>query len=492
MRIASSLGSFGLAAPRGYTALSAGIKWSTTTNQITAGRVVDLQNTFYDQTNDVLYQVVYENHFTYAPANAMLVKMSGSTGSVIWAKMLTFAMSTSGTYSDFSTVSIAGVDSSGNVFLYGSYFYDAVRNQSNYLATIDGFVAKITPAGAVSWAKRLTGPASMADQMYSGGYVDSADGVVIAGSVYNGTPTGYTQGAYLRFTSTGTLAFQKRIGASTAYSGIRNVLTTSNNSVITVGNSTTVTDNTIDIVRCSATGTVDIQKRITVSAGANVYLYAASAHIDYYDALYVGFTYSTNRANGYNSGVMRIPANFSTITYAKLIPTSNSTNGFITRRTVSSSESTGLPLYTSNNRVYVLNSGTGEALQMPSPGVGTYGRRLTGIGNGDLSTIAQTLHSPGVTSPGEFITASGNATVVSRWRAFGTFNPEYGTYTANNISATLADIDSSTTSSVVSNLVYADYTNTFNTSPLTISALTMTMPDVAGATFTTLSDIYPT
>jgi hypothetical protein len=116
-----------------------------------------------------------------AGANAYVAKLSQGTGSVVWAR----SHANTG-----STGYALAHDASGNIFLAGSYYGNAVFDSYTLSSSgySDGFIAKINPAdGSVVWISTINGPY---DDVPYAITVDGAGNVYASGSFYNSTHSG--------------------------------------------------------------------------------------------------------------------------------------------------------------------------------------------------------------------------------------------------------------------------------------------------------------
>lgn len=455
-----------------YVPYTPGVLWGTRTTVISGTQDATLisSSPSYDSVNNVLYYIARSNEYYFAPATALLFKVNATTGSIIWKKNLPF---------DITTTQTAGVDSSGNVFVVGSYYVGGDRSAGD--DTIDIFVMKMTAAGAVSWTRRLTGPSAMPDYVYTA-TVDPSGGVAIGGYVYNGTPTGYTQWYLARYDTNGTATINKRVGASTAYSSCRTVLADASSNIIGVGNTTsTFNDYNIDIIRQSSSGTVDIQKRLTLSTGASKYLQMNNAVIDSAGNLYVAFVHA-KAASTYYASLVKINAGLASVAWVKVFPNQSGTgsvSAFVT--------------YGSDGYIYFHGTvaGVTNLYKMDTSGTIVLSRRITNTSSypysGPVFSNGDIIFSYSGSSP------NGSANVM-RFRALGSFQPELGTYnfsygtTNTNFTVSTATVES--TANVTSDFTYANYTNTITNNPLTSSTLSVSVSDSTNDTTYTFADKY--
>ena len=143
---------------------------------------------------------------------------AGAGGEAYWINLL------GGTGSDdFNDVAI---DSNDNVICVGDTTSDGVGNR-------DILIAKFANDGTLEWDRTLGTSESSGNSNGTGVAIDSADNILVCGYASK-TGTG-EQGIVAKYNSSGTIQWQRQLGASTSADRFNSVAVDSSDNVICVG-----------------------------------------------------------------------------------------------------------------------------------------------------------------------------------------------------------------------------------------------------------------
>jgi hypothetical protein len=171
-------------------------------------------NALVDGDNNIICALAQENDV------AVIVKINGSTGAVIFSERVDFN-------TGYTLTSIA-VDSGNNIIIGGHFYFVSADTDT-------AFVAKLNPtATSIIWQKSLTGDNS--DSYINSLVVDFNDAIIVAGSAQyvhtvDGQPVTDITMLVAKLTSTGTLSWQKTVALEAINEGMASGI-----SVDSVGN----------------------------------------------------------------------------------------------------------------------------------------------------------------------------------------------------------------------------------------------------------------
>ena len=182
------------------------------------------------------------------------------------------------------------IDSSSNVFVAGTTDDDGAGLQ-------DFHISKYNSSGTLQWQRTLGG----SSREYGNGItVDSSGNAIIVGHTNSTGPGSYSV-LVAKYNTSGTIQWQRSIGASTADYG-EDVVTDSSDNIYIVGQGTPTNGYGVQITKLNSSGTAQWHRQLggTSSESGNEYGY--SIDVDSSDNIYVVGKTSSEQVTGVNSG----------------------------------------------------------------------------------------------------------------------------------------------------------------------------------------------
>jgi hypothetical protein len=149
------------------------------------------------------------------------------------------------------------VDSSGNVYVCG--YAPPVA----FSAEFQAYLIKYNTSGTLQWQRKLHGGTNAKDFFY-GVAVDSSSNVYVVGESDNNSISVRSDGLIAKYDSSGTIQWQRRLGAPSAGSSTQAVVADSSGDIYICG-ITSIGVDSIQIAKYNSSGTIQWQRYITNS-----------------------------------------------------------------------------------------------------------------------------------------------------------------------------------------------------------------------------------
>lgn len=184
-------------------------------------------------------------------ADGTMVRKYNSSGVIQWTRTIYGS-------NDYNVdVSSACLDSNNDVIICGMF----IEVASGSTDIIDFYVAKISgSSGAVSWTQRLTGTDLQGDNEYKHVSVDSSNNIFLNGYGHHATAAPDDDLITIKYNTSGTLQWQRRITFATGNELPRGIVTKANGSVIVAAEAA---DDSSALVNYDTNGNIVWQRKFT-------------------------------------------------------------------------------------------------------------------------------------------------------------------------------------------------------------------------------------
>ena len=235
--------------------------------------------TEYEAT-DIAVDSTGNSFFVLRDGTGVIVAKYNNLGALQWQRRIA---DVSGEYG-------LAIDSSSNVFVAGTTDDDGAGLQ-------DFHISKYNSSGTLQWQRTLGG----SQREYGNGLtVDSSGNAIIVGHT-NGTGPGSYSVLVAKYNTSGTIQWQRSIGASTADYG-EDVVTDSSDNIYIVGQGTPTNGYGVQITKLNSSGTAQWHRQLGGTSNESGNEYGYSIDVDSSDNIYVAGKTSSERVSGMNEG----------------------------------------------------------------------------------------------------------------------------------------------------------------------------------------------
>ena len=230
--------------------------------------------------DDIAVDSTGNSFFVFYDSTGAVVAKYNNLGALQWQRRIADVTSEYG----------LAIDSSSNVFVAGTTDDDGAGLQ-------DFHISKYNSSGTLQWQRTLGGSSR---EYGTGITVDSSGNAIIVGHTNSTGPGSYSV-LVAKYNTSGTIQWQRSIGASSADYG-EDVVTDSSDNIYIVGQGTPTNGYGVQITKLNSSGTAQWHRQLggTNSESGNEYGYAID--VDSSDNIYVAGKTSSERVSGMNEG----------------------------------------------------------------------------------------------------------------------------------------------------------------------------------------------